>query len=184
MRTATCWLPSRARSRSSGRLHDLSFSPIGNTLIPYLNGFNDPPRWRARPMTRTWWWSRPASTASFGLINGGGSWTPAATAGAIGFSNSRMVFPTSTRVYLASPSSFQPGGLYRSDDAGRSFARLSSLPFGRDCRRCGQFPACSTWAPTAAFMPFQVDRRRADAAKLGQPGLLQRDRRRQSQFSR
>jgi len=42
-----------------------------------------------------------------------------------------MAFPTSSRVYLASPLPpvFQPG-LYRSDDAGRSFARLSKVRFG------------------------------------------------------
>jgi photosystem II stability/assembly factor-like uncharacterized protein len=40
-----------------------------------------------------------------------------------------MSFPTSSRVYLVSPGG-SPPGLYRSDDAGGTFAGLASLPFG------------------------------------------------------
>jgi photosystem II stability/assembly factor-like uncharacterized protein len=61
--------------------------------------------------------------------DGGRTWTAAAVPGApLFYSNSRMVFPTSSRVYLASPGSTP--GLYRSDDAGRSFAKLSRSGFG------------------------------------------------------
>lgn len=75
-----------------------------------------------------------AATRGVGLFrtaDGGRNWTPASGL-PDNLTNSRMAFPTSSRVYLAfpAPSPFFHPGLYRSDDAGQSFARLSSLPFG------------------------------------------------------
>jgi photosystem II stability/assembly factor-like uncharacterized protein len=62
--------------------------------------------------------------------NGGRSWTSAAVTGnPTNFNLSRMVFASASRLYVAGPTSSAPG-LYRSDDEGRSFARLSTLPFG------------------------------------------------------
>jgi photosystem II stability/assembly factor-like uncharacterized protein len=59
--------------------------------------------------------------------NGGQSWTNATiTPDPGGFPRSRMSFATASRVYLVAPFT----GLYRSDDAGQSFALLSDLPFG------------------------------------------------------
>ena len=59
--------------------------------------------------------------------NGGQSWTTATVAGdPEGLSQSRMSFATASRVYVVAPFT----GLYRSDDAGKSFANLSALPFG------------------------------------------------------
>ncbi|HEX7272062.1 MAG TPA: hypothetical protein VF420_07930 [Casimicrobiaceae bacterium] len=72
-----------------------------------------------------------ATTANFGLVrtaNGGQSWTPASVPGdPDGLFRSRMSFPTPSRVYLVA---VYPPGLYRSDDAGVSFAQLSNLQFG------------------------------------------------------
>jgi photosystem II stability/assembly factor-like uncharacterized protein len=77
-----------------------------------------------------------ALTDTFGLAftspllrtdNGGQSWTPATVEGdPEGLPRSRIAFATPSRVYLTAPFS----GLYRSDDAGQSFANLSPLPFG------------------------------------------------------
>ncbi len=59
--------------------------------------------------------------------NGGQSWTTATVAGdPESLSQSRMSFATASRVYVVAPFT----GLYRSDDAGKSFASLSALPFG------------------------------------------------------
>jgi photosystem II stability/assembly factor-like uncharacterized protein len=67
----------------------------------------------------------------FRTDNGGQSWSSAAVAGnPTLFNDSRMVFVTGSRVYLVAPSRTGARGLYRSDDAGQSFARLSPLPFG------------------------------------------------------
>jgi len=71
----------------------------------------------------------------FRTDDGGTTWTSPVVSGAPTiYGNSRMAFPTSSRVYLASPGfpgqDFPGQGLYRSDDAGQSFALLSSLPFG------------------------------------------------------
>jgi photosystem II stability/assembly factor-like uncharacterized protein len=106
--------------------HDLSFRPIGNTLIPYLNRDNDSASVASSPNDTNVVVVATRSHGVFRTDNGGQSWTPAAAAGSIFYANSRVVFPTSSRVYLAAPFL----GLYRSDDAGRSFALLSSLPFG------------------------------------------------------
>ncbi len=43
--------------------------------------------------------------------------------------NARMAFASASRVYVAAPN-FSPPGLYRSDDAGATFVRLATLPFG------------------------------------------------------
>jgi photosystem II stability/assembly factor-like uncharacterized protein len=64
--------------------------------------------------------------------NGGQSWTSSVLAQSPTiFNNARMAFPTSSRVYLVSPVSpqFDKPGLYRSNNAGRTFARLSTLQF-------------------------------------------------------
>jgi hypothetical protein len=47
----------------------------------------------------------------------------------IDFTNSRMAFPTGSRAHLVAPDQ-SPPGLYRSHDAGQTFAHPSSLPFG------------------------------------------------------
>jgi photosystem II stability/assembly factor-like uncharacterized protein len=74
-----------------------------------------------------------AATTDFGVVrtdDGGRNWTQAS--GLPDFLvNSRMVFASGSRVFLAfpAPPPFGPG-LYRSDDEGLSFSRLSELPFG------------------------------------------------------
>jgi photosystem II stability/assembly factor-like uncharacterized protein len=68
----------------------------------------------------------------FRTDNGGSSWMSATVPGApalYAYFNSRIAFPTGSRVYLASPSPIK-SGLYRSDDAGRTFALLSNSTFG------------------------------------------------------
>jgi photosystem II stability/assembly factor-like uncharacterized protein len=65
----------------------------------------------------------------FRTEDGGHSWTPVSGTPSFFNSAARMAFPTSERAYLVSPAGVGPG-LYRSDDAGRSFAHLSSLRFG------------------------------------------------------
>ena len=74
-----------------------------------------------------------ATSFNFGLVrtdNGGQSWAPATVTGdPDGFHNSRMRFATPSRVYLVAPNQQAPG-LYRSDDAGKSFALLSNLRLG------------------------------------------------------
>jgi photosystem II stability/assembly factor-like uncharacterized protein len=64
----------------------------------------------------------------FRTENGGRSWELAEVP-ATRFVNARVAFATASRVYLVSPSLIGMG-LYRSDDAGRTFASLSTLPFG------------------------------------------------------
>jgi photosystem II stability/assembly factor-like uncharacterized protein len=111
--------------------HGLAFKPIGNTPDIFLDGFTNTGFAVAGSPTD------PnvilVATDGQGLFrtgNGGRSWTPAAVpGGAMGFASSRMSFPTSSRVYLVSPGE-TPLGLYRSDDAGHTFAGLASLPFG------------------------------------------------------
>jgi photosystem II stability/assembly factor-like uncharacterized protein len=112
--------------------HGLSYNPITTTLPRVFDSFATAAISVAASPTD------PdvvlAATLDFGIIrteDGGRSWTPA-----LGvpprLPASRMAFPTSSRVYLAFPttrSSAGPG-LYRSDDEGRSFARVSSLPLG------------------------------------------------------
>jgi photosystem II stability/assembly factor-like uncharacterized protein len=74
-----------------------------------------------------------AATEGQGLFrtdNGGRSWTVAGAPASL--FNARMAFVTASRVYMVAadqPPAGQPG-LYRSDDAGGTFANLSTLPFG------------------------------------------------------
>jgi photosystem II stability/assembly factor-like uncharacterized protein len=111
--------------------HGLTFKPIGNTPDIVLDGINnDGVAVAGSP-------SDPkvilVATEGQGVLrtdNGGRSWKPAAVSdGAMVFNNSRMAFPTSSRVYLVSQTE-TPLGLYRSDDAGGTFVGLASLPFG------------------------------------------------------
>ena len=63
-------------------------------------------------------------------VDGGQTWTPSSVTGhPDALPSSRMRFVTGTRVYLASPNP-PAAGLYRSDDGGQGFARLSRTPFG------------------------------------------------------
>jgi photosystem II stability/assembly factor-like uncharacterized protein len=112
--------------------HDHTFRPIGAALID-PNGFEvDVASVGGSPTDPNV--ILVATSFGFGLSrtdNGGRSWTSAAVAGdPNGYFNSRMAFVTDSRVYLAAPSAFYSPGLYRSDDAGRTFAILSALPFG------------------------------------------------------
>jgi hypothetical protein len=111
--------------------HGLTFKPIVNTPDVVFDGFTN----NGVAVTGS-----PAdpnlilvATEGLGLLrtdNGGRTWAPAAVSdGAMAFANSRMSFPTSSRVYLVSPGE-SPLGLYRSDDAGSTFTGLASLPFG------------------------------------------------------
>jgi photosystem II stability/assembly factor-like uncharacterized protein len=111
--------------------HGLTFKPIGNTPDIVPDGATN---------NGTAVAGSPAdpnviliATAGQGLLrtdNGGRNWTPAAFSdGAMAFLSARMSFPTSSRVYVVSPGA-TPLGLYRSDDAGGTFAGLASLPFG------------------------------------------------------
>jgi hypothetical protein len=62
--------------------------------------------------------------------NGGRSWTLSELPDSLAvFFNARMAFASASRVYLVSPY-FVGSGLYRFDDAGRTFTRLSSLTLG------------------------------------------------------
>jgi photosystem II stability/assembly factor-like uncharacterized protein len=108
----------------------LMYDPIGDTLPRTAQGANIVVAVAGSPFDGK---VVLAATALFGLLrtdDGGRSWMPAAGTPPR-FVNARMAFPSSGRVYLVSPASpaFQPG-LYRSDEAGRSFAHLSSLQLG------------------------------------------------------
>ena len=113
--------------------HGLDFQPIGSTVPIAFNGFNnDANALAASPTDPNVILVAMLSEGLYRTNNGGQSWTQATVAdGANSFFNTRMAFPTGSRVYLVSPSSpfFKPG-LYRSDDAGKTFARLSTLRFG------------------------------------------------------
>lgn len=62
--------------------------------------------------------------------DGGSSWNLASVTGnPTNFNLARMTFADSSRVYLVMPTISAPG-LYRSADAGRTFARLSTLSLG------------------------------------------------------
>lgn len=111
---------------------DRSFQPIGNTPLIDNMAFNRSAHSVAgSPIDPNIVLN---ATKSFGLFrtdNGGLSWTTAEVAGSpTDYTNSRMAFATGSRVYLVAPDQQSQPGLYRSDDAGRTFARLSSLPFG------------------------------------------------------
>lgn len=110
----------------------LNFESIGNPRID-VNGFNnDGVSVAGSPEDSKILLVATDGQGIFRTEDGGQSWTRAAVAGgARSFSNSRMIFPTGSRVYVAFPGpTFFGGGLYRSDDAGGSFAPVSSLPFG------------------------------------------------------
>jgi len=151
--------------------HDLSFSPIGNTLIPYLNGFNDPASVASSPMTRTWWWSRPASTASFGLI----------MVGAVGRQRQRPALLASRIRAWSSDQHTRLSGVAIVVPARRTLSlgrrrggpsRASLACRSRDCRRCGQSQRALRGHLQQLSWPFQVDRRRQTLQNLGQPGLF------------
>jgi photosystem II stability/assembly factor-like uncharacterized protein len=112
----------------------LKFEPIGNTPAIDINGFNnDATALGASPTDPNV--ILVAMSSGQGLLrteNGGQSWTSSVLQDSPNsFTNARMAFPTSSRVYLVSrvPRQSKPG-LYRSDDAGRTFAHLSTLRFG------------------------------------------------------
>src|SRR5262249_48468501 len=114
------------------QIHDLNFRPIGATIPrdPF-DSSSSAASVAGSPTDANVVLVATRTVGLFRTADGGRNWTPAS--GLPDFlTNSRMAFPTGSRVYLAFPASspfFQPG-FYRSDDAGQSFARLSSLPFG------------------------------------------------------
>jgi photosystem II stability/assembly factor-like uncharacterized protein len=109
----------------------LAFKPIGNAPDILLDGFtNNGVAVAASPTDPNVILVATDQQGLFRTENRGRSWTPAAVSGgATLFANSRMSFPTSSRVYLVSLTD-TPLGLYRSDDAGATFVGLASLPFG------------------------------------------------------
>jgi photosystem II stability/assembly factor-like uncharacterized protein len=116
--------------------HGRTFRPIGNTPIIDLKHASSADDYDAASVAASPTDANvilvATSNSGLGLFrtdDGGRSWTaPAVPESPAFYGNSRMAFPTSSRVYLASPTF--PPGLYRSDDAGRSFAQLSSLRLG------------------------------------------------------
>ena len=111
--------------------HGLTFKPIGNTPDIIPDGFtNNGVAVAASPADPNVILVATDFQGLFRTDNGGRGWTSAVLAGgATPSANSRMSFPTRSRVYLASPGGTPPG-LYRSDDAGSTFASLASMPFG------------------------------------------------------
>ena len=116
--------------------HGRSFRPIGNTPIIDLKHASSADDYDAASVAASPTDANVVLVATsnnglglFRTDDGGRSWTaPAVPESPAFYGNSRMAFPTSSRVYLASPGF--PPGLYRSDDAGQSFAQFSSLRFG------------------------------------------------------
>lgn len=112
--------------------HDLDFQPIGTPLMDPSGFTNELAAVAASPTNPNIVLVAMDQRGLYRTENGGQSWTsPTLTDGPTAFVRARMAFPTTSRVYLVSrvPSSSKPG-LYRSDDAGRTFARLSSLRLG------------------------------------------------------
>jgi photosystem II stability/assembly factor-like uncharacterized protein len=112
----------------------LNFEPIGNAPAIDINGgTNDATALAASPTDPNLVLVAMLSVQGlYRTTNGGQSWTSSVLAQSpTDFSNARMAFPTSSRVYLVSRvgPQFKPG-LYRSNNAGRTFARLSTLQFG------------------------------------------------------
>jgi len=112
--------------------HGLTFRPIGATIPrDSFNSSSSAASVAGSPTDANVVLVATRTVGLFRTTDGGHSWMPAS--GLPDFlTNSRMAFPTGSRVYLAfpAPSPFFQPGFYRSDDAGQSFARLSSLPFG------------------------------------------------------
>jgi len=116
--------------------HGRSFRPIGNTPIIDLKHASSADDYDAASVAASPTDANVVLVATsnnglglFRTDDGGRSWTaPAVPESPAFYGNSRMAFPTSSRVYLASPGF--PPGLYRSDDAGQSFAQFSSLRLG------------------------------------------------------
>jgi photosystem II stability/assembly factor-like uncharacterized protein len=115
--------------RETGRR---AFRPIGNAPLIDVDGFNnDATSVAGSPIDANVLLVATNGQGLFRTDNGGRSWTPALVSGApLFYHNSRMAFATSSRVYLASAAFFEQPGLYRSDDAGRTFTLLSSVTFG------------------------------------------------------
>ncbi len=112
--------------------HDLDFEAIGTPLMDPDGFSNDPAALAASPTDPNVILVAMDHRGLYRTENGGQSWTsPILADGPNAFLKARMAFPTSSRAYLVSrvPSAFKPG-LYRSDDAGRTFAHLSSLRLG------------------------------------------------------
>jgi photosystem II stability/assembly factor-like uncharacterized protein len=114
------------------QIHDLNFRPIGATIPrdPF-NSSSSAASVAGSPTDANVVLVATRTLGLFRTADGGRNWTPASGLPDT-LTNSRMAFPTGSRVYLAfpAPSPFFQPGFYRSDDAGQSFARLSSLPFG------------------------------------------------------
>ena len=108
----------------------LDFLAIGTTPAIQVNSFsNDAHTVAASPADSSVILVGTHGQGLFRTDDGGRSWTNAAVAGSpVSFFNARMTFAGPSRVYLASPQ-ISPG-LYRSDDAGKTFARLSNQPLG------------------------------------------------------
>ena len=108
----------------------LDFQPIGVTPAIQVNSFsNDAHSVAASPRDASVILVATFGQGLFRTADGGHSWTNAAVTGSPAFYfNTRMAFANPTRVYLASPQ-VRPG-LYRSDDAGQTFALLTNQPVG------------------------------------------------------
>jgi photosystem II stability/assembly factor-like uncharacterized protein len=111
--------------------HGRTFRPIGNTPLIDLNRHvHDAAVVAGSPTDANVILVAITAQGLFRTDNGGRSWTLAEMPDSLAvFFNARMAFATASRVYLVS-SYFVGPGLYRSDDAGRTFALLSSVPFG------------------------------------------------------
>jgi photosystem II stability/assembly factor-like uncharacterized protein len=106
----------------------LAFEPIGNMPDIVLDGFDsNGVAVAGSPADPNVILVATDGQGLFRTDNAGRSWSVAdAPASLI---NARMAFVTASRVYVTAPT-LSPPGLYRSDDAGGTFARLASLPFG------------------------------------------------------
>jgi photosystem II stability/assembly factor-like uncharacterized protein len=116
--------------------HGLGFRPIGSTPGIFVDGStNDGMVVAASPGDPNVILLGTGGQGLFRTDDGGRHWTAAEVPdNPASYNHARMVFATSSRVFVAAPVQFPPqrffSGLYRSDDAGQTFARLSSLPFG------------------------------------------------------
>jgi photosystem II stability/assembly factor-like uncharacterized protein len=115
------------------QIHGKTYRPIGRTLPRSPLGDSSVAAVAGSPSDENIILAATTNTAGGGLFrteDGGRTWTAVPGTPRLLF-NTRVAFPTGDRAYLVlpAPPAFQPG-LYRSDDAGRSFARLSSLRLG------------------------------------------------------